>query len=240
MTIASETLQYAADGAAMQATLYVDGAYDHRRPGVLVYPEGFGPGPNVHERARRLAQAGYAALVCDLHGGGRLCTDMTEIRSLIGELYSAPDRTRARARAALDLLTLESRVDPARIAAIGHCFGGTMALELGRSGAPVAAIVGFHSGLATVAPQDAANIAGKVLVCIGADDPYIPPEQRLAFEAEMRAGGVDWRMELYGGVVHSFTNPDAGDMNMPDVARYDAEADRQSWSAMLGLFANVL
>jgi len=38
----------------------------------------------------------------------------------------------------------------------------------------VKAIVGFHSGLVTVRPQDARNIKGKVLVCIGADDPIIP------------------------------------------------------------------
>jgi len=178
-------------------------------------------------------------LVCDLHGGAQMCVDMAKIGALLGELHAKPERTRARARGALDLLAADGRVDPERTAAIGHCFGGTMALELGRSGAPLAAIVGFHSGLATTAPQDAANIKGKVLVCIGADDPYIPPEQRLAFEAEMRAGKVDWTMHLYGGVVHSFTNPQAGDMGRPDFARYDAETDRQSWDAMMALFTRA-
>lgn len=239
MTITGQTLHYRGDDADMEATLYVDTAWSGRRPGVLVYPEGLGPGPNVHDRARRLVEAGYAALVCDLHGGGRVCSDMTQIRTLLGELHGSPARTRARALGALDLLAADDRVDPNQIAAIGHCFGGTMALELGRSGAAVAAIVGFHSGLSTAAPDDAANIKGKVLVCIGADDPYIPPEQRLAFEAEMRAGKVDWTMHLYGGVAHSFTNPDADAMGMPDVARYDADADRQSWDAMMALFARV-
>ena len=85
-----------------------------------------------------------------------------------------------------------------------------MALELARGGAPLAAVVGFHSGLATVRPDDATNITGKVLVCIGAEDPLIPAQQRVDFEKEMRAGGVDWRMNLYGGAAHSFTNPNAG------------------------------
>jgi hypothetical protein len=31
-------------------------------------------------------------------------------------------------------------------------------LELARSGADVGCVVGFHSGLATIAPQDAKNI----------------------------------------------------------------------------------
>ena len=239
MTITSETLHYQADGVDMEVTLYADDTLSGRRPGILVYPEGLGPGPNVHERARKLAAAGYVALVGDLHGGAQMCVDMAKIGALLGELHVNPERTRARARGALEVLAADNRVDPARIAAIGHCFGGTMALELARSGAPLAAVVGFHSGLATVAPQDAANISGKILVCIGADDPYIPPEQRLAFEEEMRAGKVDWTMHLYGGVVHSFTNPQADAMGNPRVARYDAETDRQSWDAMMALFIRV-
>jgi dienelactone hydrolase len=74
-----------------------------------------------------------------------------------------------------------------------------------------------------------------VVVCIGAEDPLIPPEQRIAFEEEMRAGGVDWRLNLYGGAVHSFTNP-AADGSNPILA-YDADADARSWRAMLDLLA---
>ena len=81
---------------------------------------------------------------------------------------------------------------------------------------------------------------GKVLVCIGADDPLIPAEQRADFEAEMREGGVDWQMHLYGGTVHSFTNPEAAKRNMPDTIRYSAEADARSWSSMQQLFAETL
>ena len=51
-------------------------------------------------------------------------------------------------------------------------------------------------------------------MCIGSEDPLIPPDQRAAFEDEMRAGGVDWRLNLYGGAVHSFTNP-AADGSQP-------------------------
>ena len=40
----------------------------------------------------------------------------------------------------------------------------------GAQWAILAGVVGFHSSLATVAPQDQ-NIKGKVLVRIGADDP---------------------------------------------------------------------
>ena len=111
-------------------------------------------------------------------------------------------------------------------------------LEAARGGADLKAVVGFHSGLGTARPQDAANIKGKVLVQIGADDPVIPPEQRLAFEQEMTAGGVDWRMVLYGKTGHSFTNRDVDAYGMPGF-NYQADADRRSWQAMIDLFAET-
>jgi dienelactone hydrolase len=116
-----------------------------------------------------------------------------------------------------------------------------MCLELARSGADVKAIVGFHSGLSTVAPRtDADAIKARILVCIGADDPFIPIEQRTIFEAEMRQGAVrDWQLHLYGGTVHSFTNPTAQNANRPDAVRYSPEADRRSWSSMKALFAEA-
>ena len=141
--------------------------------------------------------------------------------------------------AALDVLKAQKEVDAARLAAIGYCFGGTTALEIGRSGADVKAIVGFHSGLVTVRPQDARNIKGKVLVCIGADDPIIPPEQRAAFETEMKAAGIDWRLQLYGGAGHSFTNPAADSRGMKGFFYHEA-TDRRSWNAMIELFNETL
>ncbi|WP_137390496.1 dienelactone hydrolase family protein [Rhodoligotrophos defluvii] len=239
MTLRNETLTYEADGLSMASQFYWDDGLAGRRPGILVFPEAFGLGEHAMSRAQRLAELGYATLACDLHGQGQALDDLEQARAAIAPLRPDPHRTRARARAALQALTARAEVNPTRIAAIGYCFGGTMALELARSGAPIAAAVGFHSGLATVAPQDARNITGKVLVCIGADDPGIPPEQRAAFEQEMREGGVDWRLHLYGGVVHSFTNPAADRLGRPDFARYDAGADARSWSEMLAVFNEV-
>ena len=74
---------------------------------------------------------------------------------------------------------------------------------------------------------------------IGADDPIIPPEQRLAFEKEMTAAGVDWRMILYGGAGHSFTNPAANPLGRPGFD-YHAPSDKRSWRAMLDLFDEAL
>jgi dienelactone hydrolase len=210
-----------------------------QRPGVLVFPEAFGLGAHALSRAERLAQMGYVALACDLHGDRRNIMDLQEVMTVVGALRAQVVRIRARALAGLNELSKRAEVDPGKIAAIGFCFGGTMALELARSGANVAAVVGFHSGLATVAPQDACNIKGKVLVCLGGDDAGIPFDQRKAFEEEMRAGKVDWQMNVYGGVVHSFTNPDAHKAGRPEQLRYDAKADARSWREMHALLEEV-
>jgi dienelactone hydrolase len=234
-----ETLTYEADGLRMVSRLYYDGRGGEARPGVLVFPEAFGLGDHAVSRAERLAGLGYVALACDLHGEGRVFSDLGEVMPLIEALRTDPLRTRARASAALDALKGRAEVDAAKVAAIGFCFGGTMALELARGGAEVAGVVGFHSGLATTRPEDAKNVRGKVLVCIGADDPAIPLEQRQAFEREMREGRVDWQMNLYGGVVHSFTNPEAGRLGRPETARYDARADARSWAEMCAFFGEI-
>lgn len=235
----TETLTYEADGLHMVGRLYYEGEEGGARPGVLVFPEAFGPGGHAKSRAERLAGLGYVALACDLHGEGRVFGDLGEVMPLIEALRADPLRTRARASAALNALRGRAEVDASKIAAIGFCFGGTMALELARGGAEVVGVVGFHSGLVTTKPEDAKNIRGRVLVCIGADDPSIPPEQRQAFEREMREGGVDWQMNLYGGVVHSFTNPEAGRLARPERARYDARADARSWAEMCAFFDEI-
>lgn len=232
-------IEYDADG--MRAVGYLalpDG--DDRRPGVLVCHEGPGIDDHAKGRARRIAaELGFVAFALDYIGDGKRITDMQEMMGKLGALMTDPLKTRRIGQAGLDILTAQDRVDTSRLAAIGYCFGGTMSLELARGGAPLRAVVGFHSGLGTSRPRDAADITAKVLVCIGADDPMIPPEQRLAFETEMRDGGVDWRMNLYGGAVHSFTNPAAGSMGMPGVA-YHEPTDRRSWAAMVDLFEETL
>jgi dienelactone hydrolase len=235
-----ETLTYQADGLTMRSQLFFEPG-SGRRAGVLVFPEAFGLGEHAISRAKRLAEQGYVALACDLHGDGRIVDDLQEAVGLLQPLLAEPARTRARASGALKALTGRSEVDATRVASIGYCFGGTMSLELARSGANLKAVVGFHSGLGTNAPQtDAKAIKARVLVCIGADDPMIPPEQRAAFETEMRNAGVDWQIHLYGNTVHSFTNPEAAKRNMPDAIRYSAEADERSWAALQELFSETL
>ncbi len=232
----STDIEYVHDDLRLLGRLVVDADTPGTRPAVLIAHDAAGLGDHPRHTAQRLAELGFVAFALDYYGAGALLAP-EQVGERFGQLVGDADRTRALARAGLEVLLASGYADPTRVAAIGYCFGGTLSLELARSGADLAAVVGFHSGLATTRPEDAANITGKVLVCIGADDSIIPPEQRAAFEEEMRAAGVDWQMHLYGGAVHSFTNPDA-DGTMPAI-RYDERADTRSWQAMLNLFAEV-
>ena len=236
--MALQSMAYEADGVRMIGQLAA-GPGDHRRPGVLIAHESPGVTRHVTDVAERLADLGYVAFALDYQGGGVPVTDRDEMMRRFQAFMADPNHIRTRTAAALDVLTADPRVDASRLAFIGYCYGGTAALELARSGADLKAVVGFHSGLGTARPQDAANIKAKVLVCIGADDPVIPPEQRLAFEQEMTAGKVDWRINVYGGTVHSFTNPDIDAMGLPGFT-YNAASHRRSWAAMRDLFAETI
>ena len=236
----NETLTYDADGLAMKSQLFYQPSAGPRA-GVLVFPEAFGLGPHAISRAERLARLGYVALACDIFGGGTLLTDLTQAIGLLQPLYADTALMRARGEASFAALTARPEVDAGRIASIGFCFGGTVSLELARGGLDLKAVVGFHSGLKTTAPKsDAKSCKARVLVCIGADDPFIPPEERANFETEMRDGVVDWQMHLYGSTVHSFTNTEADKRNNPAAMRYSTEADASSWAAMRQLFSETL
>ena len=207
-------------------------------PAILVFPDIFGEGEHAHERAARLTELGYAALAVDLHGQQRTL-QVDEVMPELEHFYAQPDRPCARGAAALQALVSHPSADAGRIAAIGFCYGGTLALELARRGEPLAAVIGFHSGLSTANPGGGSLIKGKVLVCVGSEDSSIPAEQRAVFEQEMRSAGVDWQLHLYGGVYHTFTDYRCDALNRPDFARYNAAADRRSWYAMHGLLQEV-
>ena len=231
-------VEYTVDGARMVGNLALpDGV--GKRPAILIAHEGNGLDDHQKARAERFAELGYVAFALDYHGDGLPITDPGLMMARIAALGDDPQRVEALGNAGLDVLLREPRVDAARVAAVGYCFGGTLVLELARGGADLKGVVGMHPGLTTRRPKDSRNINGKVLVCIGSEDSLIPIEQRVAFESEMRAAGIDWTMIVHGGVQHSFTHPRSGQAGLPGLA-YDADSDRRSWRAMLELFDEVL
>ena len=235
----TQDIDYRAD-AVMRGYLAFDETRAGRRPGVLVFHEGLGLGEFVMERARRLAELGYAAFAADMYGDRRQARNLTEVAKLVGGLRGAPETLRGRGRAALATLAAMPQVDSGRLAAIGFCFGGSVVLELARDGADLKAPVSFHGVLTTSTPAAPGRVKASVLVLTGADDPLAPPEQVAAFEAEMRAAEVrDWQLIAYGNTLHGFTNP-AADGSMLRSELYSAQADRRSWASMRSLFDEVL
>lgn len=235
----TQDIDYAADGATLRGLLaFEEGA--RPRPGVLVFHEGLGLGDFAMAKARQLASLGYVAFAADMFGERRQARNLQEVATLVGGLRDEPERLRQRACAALATLSGLSQVDRGRLAAIGFCFGGSVALELARSGADLKAVVSFHGGLATTLPAAEGQVKASVLVLTGAEDPLVPPDQVAAFEDEMRAAKVaDWQMVSYGNTLHSFTNP-AADGSMMRTALYHARSDRRSWAAMRAFFDETL
>lgn len=234
----NEQIAYDADGQTMHSWFFCQESAGVK-PAVLVFPEAFGLGDHAMGRAKRLAELGYAALACDVFGNGRLIDDPEEAFGATAELRSDRVRLRARSETALGVLAARPEADGARIAAIGYCFGGLFSLELARSDCAIKGAVAFHGGLSNAGIEPGVRIGPRVLACVGADDPAIPAEQRASFEIEMRDAQADWQMHVYGGVVHSFTNPEADRLGMPLMARYDASADARSWAAMRAFFDEI-
>jgi dienelactone hydrolase len=215
------------------------GADPARRPAGLGGHDWRGCGPFAQERAKALAAEGYVAFALDMYGGGKIASGPAEASGLAKAFYDDPALMVARARAGLDALRAQPDVDAARIAAIGFCFGGSVCLELARAGEALAGVVSFHGGLKTQAPAAAGSVKAKVLVLHGGADPWVPPADVALFMDEMNAARATWRMEVYGGAVHAFTNPAAGS-DPAKGAAYDADADRRSAAAQTAFFQEVL
>jgi dienelactone hydrolase len=238
MSFDEHTVVYDDGGLVCRGLMVRDKSWVLPRPGILIFPDARGLGDTAKGFARRLADCGFVVLIADLYGQGMFSADVPRAHELMTALRSDVERWRRRGRAALDALAAQPAVDATRLAAIGHCFGGTTALELGRSGAELAAIVSFHGGLASPRPQDAANIKARVLACHGGADPVVPPTQVTEFVSHMTRANVDWTLEVYAGALHSFTLAELAGASVPGNA-YDARADERSWRAMTELLGDV-
>ncbi|WP_163097872.1 dienelactone hydrolase family protein [Acidithiobacillus ferrianus] len=197
------------------------------RPAVLVVPEWWGLNTYAKHRARQLAESGYVALAADMYGNGAV-TENPEVAASRAQQFRTGAVARARIRAAFDALQAQPEVDRDRVGAVGFCFGGSVVLELARSGAPVRSVTCFHGSLSTPLPAQRGIITSSVLVLHGADDSFISNEEVIAFGEEMRAAKADWQLLSLGGAVHSFSNPEADQAGITGIAFHPASA-RRAW-----------
>jgi len=235
----TQVVEYNHGSTVLEGYIAYDDAITERRPGVLIIHEYWGHNPYVRRRAEELARLGYVGFAIDMYGKGVTTKDAKKAGQLMAPFASDRQLTRARTAAALDVLKKQAQVDSNRLAAMGYCFGGMCSLELARSGADLKAVVSFHGNLTTPNPADAQNIKAMVLVCHGADDPYLTADQVAGFQDEMRKAKVDWEFIAFGNAVHSFTYPEAGNNPSTGLA-YNEKADKRSLDAMKAWFAEAL
>jgi dienelactone hydrolase len=236
--IESRYVEYKQGNTLLEGYMAWDSSTSMKRPGVLIVHEWTGINDHMKMRAEMLARLGYVAFAADIYGKGIRPATQEEAAKTAGIYKKDTSLMRLRVKAGLEELKKQKFVDPQHIAAMGYCFGGTTVLELARSGADINGVVSFHGGLSTVSSQDARNIKAKVLALHGADDPFVKTEEVVAFQDEMRKGGVDWQFISYSKAVHSFTNKMAGTDNSKGAA-YNENADKRSWDAMKAFFAEI-
>lgn len=231
-------LSFKIDGTEFAGTLLFDDAKPASRA-MLFVPNWMGINAGNLRQAREVAARGYTVYVVDMYGKDLRPTNMEEAGKASGAVKGDTDAMRARINAALVTLQGQSHapVNPESTGAIGFCFGGTVVLELARSGAKLPAVVSFHGGLGTGAKAGADKLHSKVLVLHGADDPYVPKPDVDAFEVEMREAKADWQLVSFGGAVHSFTDVDA---NMKGQAEYNETVARRAYRMMDDFFAETL
>lgn len=235
---------YEHNGVKLEGYLaYDDARVGHGKiPGVLVIHEWWGLNDFARGRAEQLARLGYVAFALDMYGVGKTTTWAKQAGEYAGPFYGKPLMAQ-RAQAGLDQLLATGLVDPSRVAAIGYCFGGSTALALAFSGAPLAGVVSFHGGLFPAPPDAAAKTKAKFLICQGAADPLVPAPEVADFARSMDAGKFDYQLISYAGAVHAFTNPGADAMaeanGLQGKIGYNAVADRRSWAHMQAFLAEI-
>lgn len=198
-----------------------------QKPGILILPAWMGIDKLSKDTAENLSKLGYYAFVADIYGEGNYPKDFAQAGKNAGFYKTNYKEYQNRIALALEQLVLAG-ANPDNIIVIGYCFGGTGALEAARANMNLKGVVSFHGGLGKDATRSTEPITAKVLVCHGADDPYVPTTEITTFQQEMRDAKADWQMIYYSNAVHSFTNPESGTDNSKGAA-YNEKAAMRSW-----------
>ena len=236
--IHSEYIKYYDGETLLEGYVAYDKSFSDERPAVIVVHDWKGISEFTTSRCDSLAKLGYVAFAADIYGKDSRPANTKEAGTVASIYKNDRQLTRKRINLGLDEVNKIDKVFEGKIAVIGYCFGGMVALELARSGADIKGAVSFHGNLDTPNLEDAKNIKSKILVLNGADDPFVPAAQIKVFEEEMNNARVDWQFINYSGAVHSFTNPGSGDDNSKGAA-YNEKADKRSWKAMKIFFEEI-
>ena len=239
MTISIQTREIQYNAADGQRLVGYFAAPSSQTPhaGIIVAPEWWGRNEYTEQRARELAEHGYAALAIDMYGDKNVTTDAKQAYEWMMQTFADADTIVNRAQAGLDTLAAQPEVNPTQLAAIGFCYGGKVVLDLARSGAPLKAVATFHATLAPKAPAVEGQIQGEILVLHGELDSMVTLDDVASFREEMHAAKVNHEVIIFEDAKHGFSNPLADERakaNGVDLA-YNPEAERQGLEAMYEL-----
>jgi dienelactone hydrolase len=231
--IVGEEVSYTENGTNMKGYVAYDANMAAKRPVVVVVPEWWGVTEYTKRRARMLADLGYFAIVADMYGDGKVAADPKEAQEYATPMYKDPNMGKDRIVAAMAKARTFGQADQHKVAVIGYCFGGSMALNAATMGTNLNGVVCFHGGLKTV-PAVKGAVTGKILVLEGGADKFVPAEDIANFRKNLDTAGVSYKYITYPGATHAYTNPDATangkKFKMP--IAYNPSADKKSWAEM--------
>ena len=228
--IKERLVEYQHNGVTLEGLLAYDDSLTGPRPGILVSHAWGGRAEFECNKARALAELGYAGFALDLYGKGVLGSNPEENTRLMTPFLEDRSLLQSRITQALSTMQAQEEVDAGRCAAIGFCFGGLCVLDLARTGTDISGVVSFHGLFTPPGNTEGTKIKARVMALHGNEDPMVPVEAVTALENELTAAGADWQIHVYGNTKHAFTNPEA---NMPDMGlMYNADADRRSWQTL--------
>ncbi|MGA4439818.1 dienelactone hydrolase family protein [Psychrobacter pocilloporae] len=225
--ITTKNVTYTVDNQAYEG--YYAKANKPNAPFILLIHDWDGLTDYERKRADMLANEGYNVLAADMFGQGIRPTSVEENKRLTGELYDDRNKMRRILQGALNAGRLEGN-DVRNGTTMGYCFGGTVALELARSGFPQKAFVPFHGAFDTPTGQSYDKTTGEILVFHGSADQSVSLESFATLGKMLEAAKVPHEMVTYSGAPHAFS--------VFGSDRYDARADERSWKRYLDFLAD--
>jgi len=196
---------------------------DRDLPTVLVVHENRGLNPHIEDIARRLAIADFIAFAPDaLTPLGGYPGDEDKARELFSKLDQA--KTHNDFLAAVDVLE-KLPGGNGKVGVVGFCYGGGIANFLATKLPNLGAAVPFYGAQPTA--EETAKIKAPLLIhYAGADDRINAGWP--AFEAALKANGVQYQACIYPGVQHGFNND--------TTPRYDEPAAKLAWQRTIEFF----
>jgi carboxymethylenebutenolidase len=209
-------------------------------PAVLFFMDGLGWRPTLFEMADRLASSGYCVLLPNMFwrsgalepfdpktvfSGG---PEMERLMKIVGAVTGEPARQDT--RTFLEALADRPEVrDARRVACIGYCMGGGLAIWAACTFPDrIAAAASFHGGGFLTSPEAPEVIAkqarARIFIGVAEIDRRHTPDVTKRLTAALEEAKVPYTIEVYPGVSHGFA--------VPDLPAYDRNAAERHWDRL--------